>query len=184
MVRLGPRSPSPSAAVPRPPTAATGGSATTPRRGPSGTNARSHSDRPRFQAPGASQRRSDRAYFSQSGPTGAAQGKAREPPPNPGRSRHRAAEPVGPRSDRCESQTDERLGLLQTVIGARGCTAAGCPTTRHEDLLSEPRSAARNVGFELGTRWSIPIEQRAVEAGTMTKQDASHWIAVIPTNRR
>src|ERR1035437_8050410 len=80
--------------------------------------------------------------------------------------------------------SDERLGLLQTVIGARGCTAAGCPTTRHEDLLSEPRSAARNVGFELGTRWSIPIEQRAVEAGTMTNQDASHWIAVIPTNRR
>lgn len=98
--------------------------------------------------------------------------------------RHRAAEPVGPRSDRCESQTDERLGLLQTVIGARGCTAAGCPTTRHEDLLSEPRSAARNVGFELGTRWSIPIEQRAVEAGTMTNQDASHWIAVTRTNRR
>src|SRR5450759_34464 len=116
MVRLGPRSPSLSAAVPRPPTAATGGSggsATTPRRGPSGTNSRSHSDRPRFQAPGASQRRSDRAYFSQSGPTGAAQVKAREPPPNPGRSNARTSRI----SVACAPRAARRCGLGRS--GAR-----------------------------------------------------------------
>src|ERR1035441_6705797 len=117
MVRLGPRSPSPSAAVPRPPTAATGGSATTPTRGPSGTNARSHSDRPRFQAPGASQRRSDRAYFSQSGPTGAAQVKAREPPPNPGRSilgERIAFDPAGPTAD--AEWTKHNLARVQASL--------------------------------------------------------------------